>query len=138
MWEKWEREGERTGEKVRDRVWDEEREREREREVEPRQSKRLELCSPVVCTRWCSLIIHCMRWMSLSPHTALLHSTLCLSAPGGRRWGWGELYRPALGYVWMFQGWVLNLLHGFSECNTNKSRVQIYAHVYTRRDQRDL
>lgn len=40
-----------------------------------------ELCSPVVCARWCSLIIHCMRWMSLSPHAAALHSALCLSAP---------------------------------------------------------
>lgn len=38
--------------------------------------------SPVVCARWCSLIIHCMRWMSLSPHTAQLYSALCLGAPG--------------------------------------------------------
>lgn len=53
------------------------------RKGEPSWGKRLELFSPVVCTRWCSLIIHCMRWMSLSPHTALLHSALCLSAPGG-------------------------------------------------------
>lgn len=78
--EKWERKGERGSEKVRDTVWDEEREKERE----PSWSKRLELRAPVVCARWCSLIIHCMWWMSLSPHTALLHSALCLSAPRGR------------------------------------------------------
>lgn len=80
----------RVKEKVREsmkKVRDSERDQEREREREPSQSKRLELCSPVVCTRWCSLIIHCMRWMSLSLHTALLHSALCLSAPGGRDGG---------------------------------------------------
>ena len=80
-------EKERRRKKVRDGVWDGAREREREGGRETSGSKRLELCSPVVCTRWCSLIIHCMRWMSLSPHTALLHSALCLSAPGGRDGG---------------------------------------------------
>lgn len=53
---------------------------------EKRESKELWIGrlerSPVVCARWCSLIIHCMRWMSLSPHTAQLYSALCLSAPG--------------------------------------------------------
>lgn len=34
--------------------------------------------SPVVCARWCSLIIHCMRWLSLSPHTQL--GSILLSA----------------------------------------------------------
>lgn len=63
------------------------REQERKKEREASWSQPLELCSPVVCTRWCSLIIHCMGWMSLSPSTALLHSALCLSAPGGRDGG---------------------------------------------------
>lgn len=66
------------------------REKERERGSEGSWSKRLELCSPVVCTRWCSLIIHCVRWMSLSPHTALLHSALSLSPPRGRDCWWRE------------------------------------------------
>jgi len=60
-------------EQVREGVGRRERERERERG----------LCSPVVCTRWCSLIIHCMRWISLSPHRARLHPALWLSAPVG-------------------------------------------------------
>lgn len=84
-----------------ERLWWSVREKESERETS--WSQRLELCSPVVCTRWCSLIIHCMRWMSLSQHTALLHSALCLSAPGGKNGG-GDSYRTAIRCMWVLRG----------------------------------
>lgn len=84
-----EREGGREGEQVRETAWGTKGGRKREREREPSQGKRLALCSPVVRTRWCSLIIHCVRWMSLSRRTTLLHSALCLGAPGGRDGGGG-------------------------------------------------
>lgn len=45
--------------------------------------------SPVVCARWCSLIIHCMRWMSLSLRTAAAPFCSLPRCTWGRRLGPG-------------------------------------------------
>lgn len=94
--------------------------------------------SPVVCTRWCSLIIHCMRWMSLSPHTAQLYSALCLSAPGSADErvyinagactccvGWGGLWHRAVCDVGL-RGYVLRPSCRHTRAQTYR-RVPIYA-----------
>lgn len=83
--------GERTGEriffsfeKVRDSAW----QRERERDIAD-SAIGATVSSPVVCTRWCSLIIHCMRWMSLSLHTAPCSILLSASVHLGAQIGGG-------------------------------------------------
>lgn len=39
--------------------------------------------------------LHAMD-VTVTAHSPLLHSALCLSAPGGTDWGRGELYRAAI------------------------------------------